>query len=682
MRLKKLTLTDFRQFRGQNTIEFASGENQNVTVIYGMNSFGKSTILNAICWALHGKTQPDFENPDMLLNFNAQKNGGSTSSVNLQFEFEQKIYEINRLVEYTFLGNGKFKSKHSCTLYEKSEFGSSTPVPRIEALVNRVVPPEMSSQFFFHGEKKAQSMQGNANKKNVKTAIRQILGSTTLDTTIADLRQVERKFNKELSDDLDDQQIKDLARNIESILDRISELESTIEKKKSQIDLAQDAMSDADKVLENNAGSKEIQESLQSKIIDLQGQTRELNENKVLLFEWLRKDAIYSMSFSLANDTEDLIDLPEIRGKLPADYQEPFIMNILNSLECICGRSFSEGEIEYEKIRSLLTDAGDKNIQEKAIEAQSAVKYFQDRYRPARHSYQQISKRIEASHSKIKKLDDEIDELQEKLRKVDIEAVRDANEKKQKSLEIIKQLTSETGDISRKIKMELKPLLKKQQEDYDKMTATVPRKIKQKKLRDICGNLATYLEDVANEHELIARNEIGKILNQYVSKMHRSYDAEFDSDFNLQLRNKETNFYGSRSTGENQMLTLAFTAALINFCSKRLHESSRLFIPGTVAPLVLDAPFGQLDSTFQSVIVESIPELAEQVVILVSDFQSAGLQSSRTKQFIGKEYILVLSSVGSDTTSINETRYHLGAITLNALSQLGDSGDVSIEEVT
>jgi recombinational DNA repair ATPase RecF len=66
MIFEELTLTDFRQFAGTQTIKFATDPQKNVTVVHGFNGSGKTTLLNAFNWLLYGECSPDFEGADRL----------------------------------------------------------------------------------------------------------------------------------------------------------------------------------------------------------------------------------------------------------------------------------------------------------------------------------------------------------------------------------------------------------------------------------------------------------------------------------------------------------------------------------------------------------------------------------------------------------------------------------------
>lgn len=69
MLIKSITLNNFRQFKGKQKLVFSIDANQNVTVLLGDNTFGKTTILQAFNWCLYGIADfPKDSNPDFLLN--------------------------------------------------------------------------------------------------------------------------------------------------------------------------------------------------------------------------------------------------------------------------------------------------------------------------------------------------------------------------------------------------------------------------------------------------------------------------------------------------------------------------------------------------------------------------------------------------------------------------------------
>ena len=65
MLIKKLRLKNFRQYIGEQVIEFSTEHEKNVTVLIGVNTSGKTTLIRAFEWILYNKNEFDDKN---LLN--------------------------------------------------------------------------------------------------------------------------------------------------------------------------------------------------------------------------------------------------------------------------------------------------------------------------------------------------------------------------------------------------------------------------------------------------------------------------------------------------------------------------------------------------------------------------------------------------------------------------------------
>ena len=119
----------------------------------------------------------------------------------------------------------------------------------------------------------------------------------------------------------------------------------------------------------------------------------------------------------------------------------------------------------------------------------------------------------------------------------------------------------------------------------------------------------------------------------------RAYTFEVTPDLTFSVRFAANNREVPRSTGENQLTTLLFTAALVDFARARMGEKDALFVPGAVAPLVLDSPFGNLDQTYRGAIAAEIPKMADQVVLFLSSSQASSEVMEAIGDRIGKHYL-------------------------------------------
>lgn len=66
MLIRKLTLHNFRQYIGTQEIEFSTDCDRNVTVLIGVNTSGKTTLVRAFEWILYNKN--DFDDKKLRKN--------------------------------------------------------------------------------------------------------------------------------------------------------------------------------------------------------------------------------------------------------------------------------------------------------------------------------------------------------------------------------------------------------------------------------------------------------------------------------------------------------------------------------------------------------------------------------------------------------------------------------------
>src|SRR4051812_40482268 len=114
----------------------------------------------------------------------------------------------------------------------------------------------------------------------------------------------------------------------------------------------------------------------------------------------------------------------------------------------------------------------------------------------------------------------------------------------------------------------------------------------------------------------IIQDEVNAILEVVA---HKDFRCRISDSFAIEMILNER--ATAKSGGENQLLSLAFIASLVRFAAERIDADDLVLKPGTMAPLVLDAPLGQLDPSYQESVAEFLPKLAHQVVLLVSGSQ-------------------------------------------------------------
>ena len=100
MQLKKLTMQAFGPFKDKVVIDFEDKKiAKGLLLISGDTGAGKTTIFDAICYALYGKTSGEVRNANSLRSDWASDD--IDTYVDLEFYYKNKLYEVKRSPEYS-----------------------------------------------------------------------------------------------------------------------------------------------------------------------------------------------------------------------------------------------------------------------------------------------------------------------------------------------------------------------------------------------------------------------------------------------------------------------------------------------------------------------------------------------------------------------------------------------------
>ena len=152
MLIKSITLNDFRQFKGNQKLEFSTDVDKNVTVLLGDNTFGKTTILQAFNWCLYGIADfPKDSNPDFLLNLEvANEQAGIQRKCEVFVEVlllhKDTEYIVRRTQAYVDRAYGNWNALNSQLSISYKENGITKPIREGEErnIINSILPQSLS----------------------------------------------------------------------------------------------------------------------------------------------------------------------------------------------------------------------------------------------------------------------------------------------------------------------------------------------------------------------------------------------------------------------------------------------------------------------------------------------------------------------------------------------------------
>lgn len=158
--------------------------------------------------------------------------------------------------------------------------------------------------------------------------------------------------------------------------------------------------------------------------------------------------------------------------------------------------------------------------------------------------------------------------------------------------------------------------------------------------------LDSYYQTFQNEVRSRANTKVDETYSDVSTK---EYKAEITDDFRLRVIDPEhgTPLEVDKSRGERQIASLSFIGSLVDIAREQyIDKDDAEYFTGGIYPIVMDSPFGALDSNHRSEVSQILPQLADQVIVLVTDTQWDGTVETEMRGKVGKEYTLDFTDQG------------------------------------
>jgi len=647
MNLLKLTLNNFRVFYGKRTIEFSNDPDKNVTLVHAENSMGKTTMLNAIKWCLYAKA-PDFENEakgSKILNHISHEKQDYSCYVEIEFSEEGKTYSIKREAKEVKTKLGFPGEDRGLTILENDDkSGSVRKKSNPQTFINSILPEELSDYFLFAGETYAKTRNDSSTRELYKKAVRDILGFTLSDSAIKDLNEMQRKSNKELNllhKENDNTtslsvEISDLTKEIETLSDASDILKEDIKEQKSIVDDC------TDKILKSNHyEAKDLQRQIKNqeslRNTSYKNQTNLLTERQLLV-----NDYGYAVfGYSLKNKM-DFINHKDYAGKIPGKYYIGFVDELLKKEECICHRALPKGSKEYVAVESLKADASTDKTESRVRTSINALGLFNGRSKDFFKQDGRIDSSLDTCGEEIASFETEIETLKDKLKALSIKSIDVLIAKKEKAEKA--QYSFQREKNQKDVLIETKERNKKTKEtERDNLSVDTDKIKRKKEFIRVLNTIGLRILDHQSKAEKKARSLITQNVQRNLDDcLRKNFTVKLDHDYNL-----VTSFTGTDTiatgTGQGQALltNLSFITALISHSKKRASAENRLFLPGTIAPFVIDAPFAEMDGSYQKNTLAFLPNQSHQLILFLSTGQWDAEYENVIGDKIGKRYYLL-----------------------------------------
>lgn len=243
MKITGITLCNFKNFKGEYSIDLSTNEQKKIVLICGPNGAGKTSILESIKLCMYGRrfngkvlSNKDYENYIISLkNKSSIKEKDERFFVQIDIELDDVFpYSINIKREWKIINDKSIKE--TFTIFHKDKELEIVPKEHWEDFIVSLFPPYIFSYFFFDGEKIKELVVGDNAESMLRESIRDLTGLKLYETLLNDVNFLISKI-KRRNIKLKDLkvEIRSKEKEIVAIQRKISEINSKIELKSKKI---------------------------------------------------------------------------------------------------------------------------------------------------------------------------------------------------------------------------------------------------------------------------------------------------------------------------------------------------------------------------------------------------------------------------------------------------------------
>lgn len=633
MYLQKIKLLNFRQFYGNQEIIFSCDPLKNVTLIHAENGVGKTTLLNALLWCFYKDTTTRFEDPDKIVSNQAIAEGEFDALVQVSFTDNGREYVVERKINQQY-GEEKFEAF-------EVEAGNFEKLKSAEVFVESVIPKEMSKYFFFDGEY-AETFSSSNNKKAVQKAVESMLGCNLATQALADLDWARKRLETEIAE-------------VSKGDHQAAIFQGEIDKQEKDLSLARDKV---EEIIRNKEYAREIRDKLDTELKSTEGAAEIQIRKEELVFlrkklddqrskiegretKWINSDSLALFSDKVMDACNHVIDDANLKGHIPSKIAETFVNDILEKGICICGREIGKKSSEEREVRDLIKEASTVTMNDRLMNIRSRMGRLTEAKERMIENYISIHKDLHDHDAQVGDIELEIKECETKLSGSEIREIAEKQNALQRQEGKIEEYNKNIGALEKEIR-DLEEKIAGRTTKRDRILSVNGKASDIKYKLDTLQAAYAKLETELNKYREQSRREIKeKVDNILKLTARRDYHSSIDESFSLNMHYSDTSEPVAKSSGENQLLSLAFIASLVNFSAGRRGQTNQLLKPGTMAPLMLDSPFGQLDPTYREATAEFLPNSSGQVIMLLSQTQGDEAVIGVLRDKIGEECVLI-----------------------------------------
>lgn len=651
MELNKIILNNFRQYYGENSIDFATGD-KNITIILGENNAGKTGIYRGLMFALYGDKvlgQDSGKNADIkLVNMKYLEEIGKLGEgyVCIHFTVDNQKYILKRSIKAILQKKEYIQNSDNSVTLDSIKDGETikdfiTGEDSVKSFIDNILHSSVKEFFFFDGEHiKTLASSNKESRDEVKKGIIKLMDIDKFEDTkkIIDslvskeeknisiksentkMREITNK-KAEITKKIDDRNLEKntISENMDSLIDKISVLEEDLEKNKRlekkyieinknkrEREILNENIEDKKNTLASYHFKQVPYILLSDKLIKLKYKLEEnLSASADNIPIHLITNALETKKCQCCN--QDVITEESIYHlkKLKENFVPKKTTNLSNNMTSQISRNAKEEKNNICTIKGILSEIAEKeNLKIKLTSKINDLSSEIDSESESENS-------LNAKNKKIKKLKE--DKIQNDYR--------------------INTLKEEIDNLNINLK-EINLELDKYRKLDEELTY-------ENKRLDFLKGLKMTIDEKYNHYIKLTREKLGEettlIFNKLIDYKEKTLVEKIEIDKNYSMKilySDGINITEDISQGQQLIVALSFVTALAKMASKS--DSIIDF------PLFMDTPFAKLSRKNRKSLITNIPKLTRQWIPLFTDTEYTEFEKDifNNCDKVGKNYLI------------------------------------------
>lgn len=631
MILDSIRLQNFRAFKGEQHFPLDVRDDKVVTLLFGANGAGKTTLLNAFTWCLYGEMSQDVEEQERIITDCVWRDAGLNDVVPVAVE-----------VAFTH-GGSSYRAKRSATVRKTQteqkpvtadldlwviEGGQSKAVDAPQQKVDSILPKRLSRFFFFNGERIDKLVNQRAYAE-VKQDIKTLLGLETVERALAHLPKLERKLGTDLRKH-GGEQAAAIQQEIEKSEERLAELRERRATLADELALLTEERNGVLALLRRHDAAGPLQKQRDETQTQLDGAVDARNQREAERRYLVGARGYLAFAGTLSDRAGALAAQLHERGALPAPLKREFVDTLIEDARCICGTDLASGTAALRHVEDWRARAGLAEVEAAWARLSGQVKNIAETRQDLRSQLHALAGQLENDRATISALEGRLTELNAQVKALPLEEVGQL-ELKSERLEAKKvEANRSIGGLDGRIEEVTNEIARlkgqlKNAEIGDAIAQTARKRLQ------LVETVEAALKEILEIRSADMKTRLdAKVKEIFAEITFKPFYPALTDDFELGLYLDPPGggepLPVPRSTGENQILSLSFVAAVSHLAREvaARQQGDGGGDDGGSYPIVMDAAFGSLDLNYQRDVSSALAKLAPQMVVLVSKSQGQG----------------------------------------------------------